>query len=53
MEVAASGVLVLALVLAWQFTPLASLTHPYWVRAALQTFSEGPSGPSMVLGCLR
>jgi uncharacterized membrane protein YdjX (TVP38/TMEM64 family) len=49
-KVAASGVLVLALVLAWQFTPLAPLTHPDRVRAALQTFSEGPWGPLMVLG---
>ena len=50
MKIAISGALVLAVVLAWQFTPLAPLAHPDRVRAALQTFSEGPWGPVTVLG---
>lgn len=49
-KIAAAGVLVLALVLAWQFTPLASLAHPDRVRATLQSFADGPWGPYMVLG---
>ncbi len=49
-KVAAAGALVLALVLTWQFTPLASLANPDRVQAALRSFAEGPWGPFVVLG---
>lgn len=49
-KVILAGVVVLGLVLAWAFTPLSSLAQPDQVRAALESFAQGPWGPLVVLG---
>jgi phospholipase D1/2 len=47
----ALGVIVmLGLVLAWKFTPLANLAQPERIRDALESFANGNWGPLIVLG---
>jgi phospholipase D1/2 len=43
-------IVVLALVLAWKFTPLAELAQPDRIRDALESFADGNWGPLIVLG---
>jgi uncharacterized membrane protein YdjX (TVP38/TMEM64 family) len=49
LKIAAAGVVVLALVLAWELSPLSELARPERVSAALQDFAQGPWGPLVVV----
>jgi uncharacterized membrane protein YdjX (TVP38/TMEM64 family) len=49
-KVILAGVVLLALALLWEFTPLAEMADPKAVRATLAAISEGPWGPFAVLG---
>jgi len=49
-KLALGVIVVLALVLAWKFTPLAELAQPERIRDALESFADGNWGPLIVLG---
>ena len=49
LKIAAAGVVVLALVLAWELSPLSELARPERVSAALQDFAQGPWAPLVVV----
>jgi phospholipase D1/2 len=48
-KVIAIGLFVLALVLAWRFTPLAELTRPKMIAAWLEWIAQAPAAPLIVL----
>jgi uncharacterized membrane protein YdjX (TVP38/TMEM64 family) len=48
-KVTAAGLVVLGLVLAWEFSPLSELAQPERVRRALQSFGQGAWGPLVIL----
>jgi phosphatidylserine/phosphatidylglycerophosphate/cardiolipin synthase-like enzyme/uncharacterized membrane protein YdjX (TVP38/TMEM64 family) len=48
-KIAAAGIVVLGLVLAWNLSPLSELAKPERVRHTLQSFAVDPWGPAIVL----
>ncbi len=49
-KLALGVIVVLGLVFAWKFTPLADFAQPDRIRDALESFAEGSWGPLIVLG---
>jgi phospholipase D1/2 len=49
LKIAAAGVFLLALALAWQFTPLEQWTEPDTVRASLASFAQNPWAPLLMI----
>ena len=49
LKVAAAGVLLAALALAWHFTPLEQMAEPEAVRATLASFAQNPWAPLLMI----
>jgi uncharacterized membrane protein YdjX (TVP38/TMEM64 family) len=49
LKLAAAGAFVVALALAWRFTPLEHLTEPETVRASLASFAQNPWAPLLMI----
>jgi phosphatidylserine/phosphatidylglycerophosphate/cardiolipin synthase-like enzyme/uncharacterized membrane protein YdjX (TVP38/TMEM64 family) len=51
MKIALAALIIVALPLAWKYTPLASLADPETVRKALVRAASGPWAPLLVVAC--
>lgn len=49
-KVIAAGAVIVALMLAWRFTPLASLARPDTIRQWLAAVAQAPAAPLLVIG---